>query len=118
MHFRLAFFGLVCERFWMLKRSGFGIFLKAFFWSLGFEALLFSLLLGGYIGLPFLPYLFLVFHFPAYSLIECWPGAREDGWIAPIFIQWIIWFLLFTAFFALCNRLRGEHASAHAQDSK
>jgi hypothetical protein len=102
----------------MVKRSGFAIFLKALFWSVGFEALLFPLLLGGHIGLPFLPYLFLVFHFPAYSLIECWPGAREDGWIAPILIQWIIWFLLFTAFFALCNRLQGGHGTTPVQDLK
>src|ERR1700678_2566323 len=117
MHFRLAFPGLLCERFCMLKRSGVAIFLKALFWSVGFEALLFPLLLGGHIGLSFLPYLFLAFHFPALSLVEHWPAARET-WIVPVLIQWMIWFLLFTAFFALCKRLRGEHASAHAQDSK
>ena len=86
------------------------IFLKALFWSIGFEVLLFPLLLGGYIGLPFLPYLFLAFHFPALCLLEHWPGLAYE-WIPMVLLQWMIWFLLFAAFLALADKLRGEHQS-------
>jgi hypothetical protein len=79
------------------------IFLKALSWSIAFEVFLGLLVLGSYIGMPFLPYLALAFHFPALYLLDYWPAARATL-IAPILIQWLIWFVAFTIFFALRRR--------------
>lgn len=79
------------------------IFLKALLWSIAFELVLVLLVLGGHIGMPFLPYLALAFHFPALYLLGYWPAARATL-IVPILIQWLIWFVAFTILFALRQR--------------
>jgi hypothetical protein len=59
---------------------------------------------GGQIGLPFLPYLALAFHFPALLLLQHWPAARATL-AAPILVQWFIWFIAFMVIFAVRRRL-------------
>ena len=90
-------------------------FLKALLWSVGFEMFLILLVLGGHIGLPFLPYLALAIHFPALCLLDYWPEARAT-WIAPILVQWLIWFVALTILFALRQRRLMRH-SRHEQDT-
>ena len=71
------------------------------------------LVFGGYVGLSFLPYLALAFHFPALYLVDYWPAARRTL-IGPILIQWLIWFGLFAFIFTLRHRFyrqRSEHES-------
>jgi len=82
--------------------------LKAFFWSAGFEVFLVLMVLGGHIGLPFLPYLALAFHFPALCLLDYWPAARATL-IAPILIQWFVWFVAFSVFVSLRRRYQSQH---------
>lgn len=91
------------------------LFLKALLWSVGFEMFLILLVLGGHIGLPFLPYLVLAIHFPAIYILDYWPAARTS-WIAPILVQWLIWFVALTILFALLQRRLMRH-SRHGQDA-
>jgi len=91
------------------------IFLKALLWSIALEVFLVLLVLGGHLGMPFLPYLALAFHFPALYLLGFWPAARATL-IAPILVQWMIWFVAFTTFFALRQRQQMRH-SRHENDA-
>jgi hypothetical protein len=78
---------------------------KALLWSVGFEAFLILLAFGGRVGMPFVSYLALAFHFPAICLLDAWPAAQATL-IGPILAQWCIWLLGFTAFFALRQALQ------------
>ena len=91
------------------------IFIKALLWSVGFEMFLVLLVLGGCVGLPFLPYLALAFHFPALYLLDYLPAVRAT-WIAPILVQWLIWFVAFAILFVLRRRRLMRHSS-HEKDA-
>jgi len=83
--------------------------LKAFLWSTGFEAGLVLLAFGSYVGLGFLPYLALAFHFPALRLLQRWPSVQY-GFAAPILVQWSIWFVAFAIVPGLTGLLQRKHS--------
>jgi hypothetical protein len=84
--------------------------LRALFWSIAFEAFLVALSFGGRIGLPFLTYLALTFHFPALYVLDFWPAAGATL-IAPILIQWLIWFGAFSMLFLMRYRHHRRHSA-------
>jgi hypothetical protein len=89
--------------------------LKAFLWSVCFEAGLIVLAFGGYVGLGFLPYLALAFHFPAMCLLQRWPSVQY-GYVAPILVQWVIWFICFATGLSVSKLIRRRHLE-HGQPS-
>jgi hypothetical protein len=87
---------------------------RALLWSISLEVFVIFLAFGGYIGLSFLPYLALAFHFPALSLLDYWPAVRQT-FVGPILIQWFIWFILFVGLFRLRDRIQ-RHTSRSEND--
>ena len=91
---------------------------RALAWSAGLEAILLApVLLGNYVHLsPFdailgiLAYLALFCHAPAVYTLSHWPSAQETM-VLPAFIQWLIWFIMFTAAFKLADWFRLRHSA-------
>ena len=77
----------------------------ALLWSIGVEVFSIFLVFGGNVGLSFLTYFALVFHFPALYLVDGWPAVRQTL-IGPVLIQWFFWFIVFAVFFALRHRFQ------------
>src|SRR5437588_12839092 len=83
---------------------------RALAWSVSLELLLLALVLfSNYVRLgPFdfifgtLAYLTLFCHAPAVYMLSHWPSAQETL-IAPVLVQWLIWFMGFAAIFALAG---------------
>jgi sterol desaturase/sphingolipid hydroxylase (fatty acid hydroxylase superfamily) len=88
---------------------------KALVWSTSLELCSILLVLGGYVGLSFLPYLALAFHFPALYLIDYWPAARQ-ALIGPILVQWFVWFALFEFLLVLRHRLQRRRLENEKKD--
>jgi hypothetical protein len=93
--------------------------LRALVWSVGLELLLLApVLLGNYVHVgPFdfifgvLANLALFCHAPAVALLGHWPPAQETL-VMPALVQWLIWFLMFTAIFTLKAWFR-QHTTAN-----
>jgi len=85
---------------------------KAVCWSIGAEAAACLLVPAGNIpGCGFLAYFALMLHLPAMMIVSDWPAARATL-IAPIFFQWLMWFVLFALAILLRHRFYKTEASA------